>query len=198
MSKAWERDLDDSKNHFCDIVWPQIKQWFGADAKLLKTEGRETALAKAFDAVMGVDYWTVDDGRGMAGIASRVQTYDKTTFTIRYERGSGVDTEHQKRLQQLNDDGLELPTYTLQAYVDPVLELLRNVAVCKTAELYAYIDETVCPGSERHPLIGSDESERFYPIAWTELDEHIDLKIYNRERANIPHSSSQQTTFGRF
>jgi len=184
-TEQWERDLSDSTRYFKKIVWPEIGDWFGDSPALHPTEGKPGGLSEAFDHIAGVDFWLVDSELGMASIASRVQDgYDRETFTVRHSRESGVDTEHQKRLRQLGDD-YHLPTWTVQAYVDPTLEVLQNAAICRTEDLYNYIDAVVTPGDDAWPLIGSDESEQFYPVTWGELDPVLSLYVHRRGRAGL-------------
>lgn len=181
MSKA-EEDMADSADNFQDIVWPQINDWFGESAELYKTEDHPDSLRAEFDHVAGVDFWVVESGAGMLSIASRVQTYDKTTFTVRYSRGTGNDTEYQKRMRQL-ENHYELPTYTVQAYVDKTLGVLRNAAACPTDQLYRYI--STGEPDEDWPLIPSDEDETFFPVSWEELDAEVDLLVHDRWRAGL-------------
>lgn len=191
-----EQDMRVSAGYFETIVWPHISDWFGDEPVLYKTEDHPDMLRTEFDRVSGVDFWVVESGVGMLSIASRVQTYDKTTFTIRYSRGSGNDTEYQKRMRQLRSDH-ELPTYTVQAYVDPVLEALRNAAACRTEELYEYISSGE-PGEDWN-LIGSDESEVFFPVSWAELDTEVGLTVHNRNRAGLvkkPDNPADITAWG--
>ncbi len=178
----FKHDLADSRTRFEEIVWPEINGWFGDDPELHRTEDKPGTLREDFDRVGGVDYWAVERGAGMVSIASRVQTYDKTTFTIRYSRGTGNDTEYQKRVQQLNSH-YELPTYTVQAYVDATLRVLRNVAAVRTAPLYEYI-MTGTPG-EDWPLIPSDENEYFFPVSWSELHGEVPIQVHDRRRAEL-------------
>lgn len=181
MSNTKE-DLTASQTRFEKIVWPEIKEWFGDDPKLHRTEDKPGALREDFDYVAGIDYWAVENGAGMVSIASRVQTYDETTFTIRYSRGTGNDTEFQKRAQQLNSK-YELPTYTVQAYVDTTLHALRNAAAVKTAQLYEYVTSGT-PG-EDWDLIPSNENEFFFAITWSELQDKMKLQVHDRRRAGL-------------
>lgn len=195
MSKVAD-DMRESANNFRDIVWPKISHWFGDSAELYRTEDHPDTLRTEFDHVAGVDFWVVQSGAGMLSIASRVQTYDKTTFTVRYSRSSGNDTEYQKRMRQL-ENHYELPTYTVQAYVDETLGVLRNAAACPTDQLYQYISDGE-PG-EDWPLIESNEDEIFFPVSWGELDTEVDLSVHNRWRAglvNRPDNPADITAWG--
>jgi len=181
MSKVAD-DMRESENNFRKIVWPEIKHWFGDSAELYNTENHTDSLRTEFDHVAGVDFWVVESGAGMLSIASRVQTYDKTTFTVRYSRSSGNDTEYQKRMRQL-ENHYELPTYTVQAYIDETLGVLRNAAACPTEQLYQYISDG--EPDDDWPLIESNESETFFPVSWGELDSEVDLLVENRWRAGL-------------
>jgi len=182
---SFETDLSNSTRWFKEIVWPEISEWYLYNsADLIPAEGYDNKLHDSFDTVAGIDFWVVESNRGMFSIASRVQTYDKTTFTVRYSRSSGNDTEYQKRVQQL-ESNYELPTYTVQAYIDPTLEVLRNVASVRTDEFYEYLKRG--KPDKDWPLIPSNESEMFFPVEWRELDSVMDLNVYDRERANLEH-----------
>jgi len=183
-----DRDMSDSRTRFESIVWPKIKHWFGDSPDLHRTEDTSGPLREDFDIVGGVDYWVVERGEGMLSIASRVQTYDETTFTIRYSRSTGNDTEYQKRMRQLEND-YELPTYTVQAYIDVTLGMLRNAAAIRTKELYKHLS-TGEPG-EDWPLIQSNESEYFFPIEWDELHPITNLKVYDYNRADLVKKTKQ-------
>lgn len=194
MSDDWERDLSDSRRRFINIVWPEINTWFAsgdsdADIELVPTEGADDYLSTEFDRTAGVDFWVIKSDTGMTSIASRVQTYDMTTFTVRYERGSGVDTEHQKRVRQYRDRDAHLPTYTIQAYVDATLCVLRNAGIIRTSELYEHILSQRCPISEDE-LIGSDESEQFYAVPWSNLVTR-GLYVHDRDRAGLSERGQQ-------
>jgi len=175
-------DLADSRTRFEEIVWPEINGWFGDDPELHRTEDKPDALREDFDCVGGIDYWVVEHGAGMVSIASRVQTYDKSTFTVRYSRRTGNDTEYQKRMRQLNSH-YELPTYTVQAYVDTTLRALRNAAAVRTSSFYEYLT-TGTPG-EDWPLKRSNENEYFFAVSWSELQDEVSLKVHDRRRAEL-------------
>jgi hypothetical protein len=179
----WRDDLATSTRQFQEIVWPQIKDWFGGDPELYPAEGKDDPLYRSFDTDMGADFWLVDNDAGMASIAARVQDqYEYETFTVRYSRSSGAATEHQKRMRQLASS-YELPTWTIQAYVEPVLESVQNVAACRTDRLFEYIKSKGEPSVD-WPLKPSNESEMFYAVPWDEIDRTTDLRVYDRDRAD--------------
>lgn len=181
-SSTWRSDMATSTRLFEEVVWDEIKHWFGKSGELYNMESSDAPVSDKFDRVGGVDFWVFDSSGGMLSIASRVQTYDRETFTVRYSRSSGSDTEYQKRMRQMNGGG-ELPTYTVQAYVDETLGVLRNAAAVRTEELYGYLQQGRV--GRDWSLIDSDENEEFFAVDWSELDLQCNLKIYDEQRAGL-------------
>lgn len=84
-------------------------------------EAADCGFAHDLDMKAGIDAWQLVDNVGARGIASRVQFDTKSwdTFTIRYIRASGAETEFAKRLRALDDAAngwasphLTMPTLT--------------------------------------------------------------------------------------
>jgi len=196
MSKAGsaEERIENSRNAFESVVWPEIMDWFvddEEDAQLLPTEGEGGLLSTKFDTAGGVDYWVVESPARMFSIASRVQPqYEFPTFTVRYKLSTGNNTEHQKRVLQYRDNQAHLPTWTVQAYVEPTLGVLQNAACVSTADLYKYIINRRCPISEDE-LMSSDGDEWFYPVWWSKLLGCTDIKIYNESRVDMTEQHQQ-------
>jgi len=71
------------------------------------------------------------------GIASRIQPTQKSwdTFTIRYKRANGSETEYIKRIHEIAVDGV-YPKWTSQAYVDLGSNKLISIAAIETKALY--------------------------------------------------------------
>lgn len=194
MTERWKDDLGASATGFKNIVWPEIKCWFG-DGELIPVEGVNKDFYELQDQVAGIDFWVVKSDIAMVSIASRVQqSYNFSSFTVRYRRPSGVDTEHQKRKEQVNN-GYDYPTYTVQAYVEPTLEVLLNAACVRTDQFYNYIQakEPEEPGTD-WPLIEARKGsphfrpgEEFYPVWWADLNdaENVDLTVYDRDEAGL-------------
>jgi len=135
------RDLSQSARTFLDVVWPAIRGLVGY-GEILPVEGTASAeMQKHFDQLAGIDAWQVAPEKGrMRGIASRVQYGDRPweTFTIRYARKNGFETEYAKRLAAILDEdrGWILPHLTVQAYVTRGTPTLLLAAVTKTQDLY--------------------------------------------------------------
>lgn len=90
--------------------------------------------------ILDIDYGydliqTIDSNE--YGIASRIQPtkWSWDTFTIRYNRSSGNDTEYVKRINDIAMEGL-YPKWTLQAYVSEDYTKLLSLSVIDTNILY--------------------------------------------------------------
>ncbi|MBA7512959.1 hypothetical protein ES705_04968 [subsurface metagenome] len=103
-------------------------------------EGINIKILQILDMVCGIDYIWVRDKK-VRGIASRVQwghNYD--TFTIRYERKSGTETEYKKRLEAIKEKESFRPYLTMQMYCDNEKENeLESLAIIKTEDLFEII-----------------------------------------------------------
>lgn len=188
-----EAKMSTSARWFKTAVWPTIRSWFGpsGDVELHTTESQESPVATDLDIVSGIDHWVTDGDRGMTSIASRVQYnphHKHTTFTIRYDRPSGRDTEYQKRIRQLECEDYVLPTYTVQAYVDTVLERVYNVAAVRTEDLYDLINSGTIgkdwPVKPVYDRDGQYDGEMFC-VNWHAVDEEADLQVLSRPRAGL-------------
>lgn len=187
MSDVKER-MGSSARWFRELVWDEIQHWFGDEVTLHTTEIQDSPVANDFDIVAGVDYWLSVGDAGMVSLASRVQYVDYSTYTIRYERPTGVETEYQKRRRQYHNDDYELPTWTVQAYVDTTLGAIRNVAAVRTEELY----DVVLAGEpgEDWPIIPvRDEQGRpdgkMITVDWQTVDDKCEMLVHDRSRAGL-------------
>ena len=147
------RDLSKSARCFLDVVWPEIAGCMGRGT-LEPVEGVTTDdLRRQLDTLAGIDAWQFCPERGgMRGLATRVQCYDFDTFTIRYGRDSGAETEYAKRLRAIKqrDAGWLLPPLTIQAYVDADYRSLRAAAIVHTSDLYLYVEKHLSGHQQNH------------------------------------------------
>lgn len=177
MSEKWRRDLGKSAKQFVDIVWPNVTdEWFGGGDVAPVEAVSEEDFADKLDQLAGIDYWVVQSDEGMRGIASRVQSGkygDMSTFTVRYRRKSGVDTEFQKRKQAIENDYL-YPYWTIQAYVQR--GKVDNAAVVRTDDLIRYIDRGELDVHYGENGTQTDGAARFYYIHWKDLDKYYDVQ----------------------
>ena len=113
------------------------------DYIILQTENMDNQLAKLLDTLSGIDA-IMFNKNGISGVGLRVQQIkDKFgryvayhTFTIRYSRSTGAETEYAKRKRQIyNAEPSFYPHYTLQAYLDGENKLI-SAAFCKTKSIF--------------------------------------------------------------
>ena len=106
--------------------------------KLLQTENMDNELAKILDRLSGIDAVMINKN-GISGVGLRIQQYKNKsfhTFTIRYKRSNGSETEYAKRKRQIYEAEPTLyPHYTLQAYLDDNRNIISG-AFCKTKSIF--------------------------------------------------------------
>lgn len=129
---------------FSSVVWPVVAPLIGG-GDFVTVETNESAtigLIHDLDWIAGIDGFQVVRPGGMRGIASRVQYTDSPfeTFTIRYKRSSGAETELAKRLRTLDepDKGWIGSTHTIHAYVTPDRQRFLSAGIVRTDQLYRY------------------------------------------------------------
>lgn len=180
--------MSTSARWFREVVWDEIRHWFGDDVRLHATEGQDSPVANDFDTLAGVDYWMTVDDHGMISLASRVQYVNYTTFTIRFERPTGAETEYQKRCRQYDNDDYELPTWTVQAYIDTALGVVRNAAAVRTRELYDVILAGE-PGDDWPIIPVTDEQGnpdgKMLAVDWETVDNDCEMFVKRRSRADL-------------
>jgi hypothetical protein len=107
-------------------------------ARLIQTESLNESVARMMDMYSGVDGMMLYDD-SLSGVAFRIQNHsDKNwgTFTIRYSRSSGSETEYNKRIKQIYGNHPSFyPHYTCQAYFNTQKELIGG-AFCLTKSLF--------------------------------------------------------------
>lgn len=175
MSEKWEDDLETSTQIFQESVYPEIQHFFG-DGELIPVEAvTDNEMADTLDKHAGIDFWFVEAGKGMFGIASRVQDggTDWGTFTVRRRRFSGADTEFEKRQRQLDNDYLT-PRFTCQAYTDGYDFI--NAAVVRTRDLIDFIAGGA-RGNEY--IVRETHNADFFVVDWADLNRQYDVQIHN-------------------
>lgn len=145
--------IDNSARVLREVVWPVISERIGG-GRLISVETVTSAgFAREIDTLAGVDAWQVIDGRGMRGLASRVQAGPAAlnedgepwnTFSVRYRLPSGRPTEYHKRRAEI--EGARLgwlrPHLTCQAYVtDWLSPQMLAAAVAMTEDIILAIDD---------------------------------------------------------
>lgn len=139
MSSPVEDDAGNSFNAFVDLVAPVIEKWTGGEVANIE-DVTDKGVANKLDTVAGVDAWDIKTDTGIRGVASRCQPIGPfDTFTVRYKRSSGAETEFQKRKRQINNNYL-YPHWTVQAYYDDNDWRLESAAMAKTQEIIKFIE----------------------------------------------------------
>ena len=111
----------------------------------------------------------------MRGLASRVQPTDRpwNTFSIRYSRRNGSETEYAKRMQAIRERerGWLLPALTVQAYVTKDRAQLLSACVVGTVSLFEFLQEQMTHAGDccvELKTTGSDGA-RFLAVKWSAL-----------------------------
>lgn len=150
-------------------------------------------MAKDLDALAGIDAWHIcRDGGGIRGIASRVQSGNKAwnTFTIRYSRVSGAETEFTKRTRALvdTDRGWLYPHLTAQAYVNESRDELLSCAVVRTRDLYTYASNWLASGTGHCELKPNPaDGNWFIAVKWDGLQKDgIDVRYWVQTATPVP------------
>lgn len=148
--------------------WTSIKKEIEKHIKgtLTDIETKDNELADMFDQYSGIDAVQVVN-KQMRGVAMRVQWgANYKTFSIRFKRKSGADTEYKKRTKAIfSNYGYWYPYLTIQIYLDNKKDNnILNVGVVKTLDLYQYIFENMptiqkrtCPEGNEFLAVGFDE-----------------------------------------
>lgn len=162
MYNHWSIDNDASVKAFesiQDTVVPKL-----ISGKILRVEKQKNDILIIIDQCAGIDYIRKDD-TGLQGIAWRAQWGDKAwnTFTIRYKRHSGAETEYEKRMREIRN-GYLYPAFTMQGYFD---DRSKNnplsVGIVKTDDLYKIV-------ANRPEIVHKNHSDnQFVFVRWQDI-----------------------------
>lgn len=122
-----------------NIILPVLNTYFKNGGEVIHTEHLNESIAQLLDRYSGVDA-IYKNGYDISGVALRVQQHSDTnwkTYTIRYSRHNGSETEFNKRLRQIysSNNHIIYPHFTCQAYMDKDNKLLGG-GFCLTKELF--------------------------------------------------------------
>ena len=139
-------DLRKSARLFVDVVWPAISPLLGGGDFVSLESENAAGLKFSLDTLAGIDGFQVQRRDNFVrGIATRVQcvkSHDEAynTFTIRYSRANGAETEWVKRVRAITAEytPLAYPELTVQAYVHRDTDELISAAIVPTRALYLY------------------------------------------------------------
>jgi hypothetical protein len=176
---------------FMSVVWPRIKKigWFGPGARIEQIEWQENSATRELDTGAGIDvlFSTV---KGIFLAASRVQWQRRRwdTFTIRYDRGTGLLTEYGKTKRAISN-GSAYPQYYIHAYLNERSGKLTSVARCETINLYTYIEENGDVWIKNHSKLATCDGKHtwFIYIPWEDLlDAGINVNIWPSRKLRVP------------
>jgi len=142
-----------------ELCKPVLKDLLGWD--FISIENTDNEHDKQLDMKAGIDVFAYCD-KYIRGVASRIQIgHPYNTFTIRFERQSGAETEYEKRIYAFENDVL-YPHFTFQAYVDN--GELQSLAICHTKDLF----QKILDGHKSQRSTGNDQigQASFYVVDW--------------------------------
>ena len=183
MNTSVSDNLTKSAQDFINIVWPAISSHpIVGGGKLTSIEQVDsTDWQKIFDLLSGIDAWQLLNGKGIRGIASRVQWKEnRETFTIGFSFHGSQSTEYSKRLHAIKDEedlGLLYPKLTIQAFLDDHNGNLLSACVINTKDLILEVEKQLQIGKSSRAGNGSDfgiltnpkSDKRFIYISWSSL-----------------------------
>lgn len=138
---SFQTDLTNSAADFLGIVWPAIQKDLGGGELIPVESIADKGMATLLDQRSGIDAWHLSQNHQIRGIASRIQWAEEpwNTFTVRYSRDSGAETEYGKRKRDIAaDKGWLYPHLTIQAYINE--GKLLSAAVVQTTALITACD----------------------------------------------------------
>jgi len=137
--------------------------------KFYPIEGKDDKASKAFDAA-GID-WVYDGPDGLIGISQRTQYMPRgippyNTFSVRFSRVSGYDTEWQKRVYALVSDAeLLKPSVTVQSFFSEDGSRLLSMGRIMTRDLIA----SLMAGPPMRYYTNPQDGTKFVAPSWRSL-----------------------------
>ena len=140
---------------------------FGQGLYMLVDE-ESGAVTNKLDMIAGYDGYQYYQC-GIRGIAARAQRCDGVsfrTFTIRTDLATGTQTEYDKRLWAVThrNEGAMYPYWTLQSYSTQDGSQVVSIGLCKTEELYLFIEEQEKCGDPFESHTAGQEA--FIEVSW--------------------------------
>lgn len=170
----WQKDLQDSVialNGIQHTILPCL-----ITGRIHTIESQQNDVLILMDRLSGIDYIR-ENKQGLQGIAARCQ-WGKAwnTFTIRFERHTGSDTEFTKRNNQIKE-GYFYPAFTLQAYFNNRADnVCISASIIRTTDLYLFIKENF----NNKKLVHEKSSDnRFLYVFWEDL-KTFPIKTYKK------------------
>lgn len=188
MAKPFKETMRAAMKMYSEYVKPVLDNELKNTAwRIEVVEGKtDDETAEKLDTLAGTDLF-IYNKRSMSGIASRIQVGKNwRTFTIRYKRDNGKDTEFKKRKFAIEND-MFYPKFTYQAYVTSETGgKLLGLAIMPTKSLFKYIDEHKDETEERHTGSSQYGQASFLTCYWDKIKAHdkYGLKILVDDKEN--------------
>ena len=173
MYNHWSVDNDDSVRAFEAIRHTVVPKLIAG--QIIRVEKQDNEILLTIDQKAGIDYIRSND-TGLQGIAWRAQWGDRAwdTFTIRYKRHSGAETEYEKRVSQIRE-GYMYPAFTMQGYfTDRETNRPLSVGIVKTLDLYQLLIDQ--PSVAHH----NQSDNEFLFVRWSDIPQMKEWHTQNR------------------
>lgn len=153
-----------------------MHELFGDDFKYIHIEHTGDSLLDFIDQTFGCDVVAHHPDIGIFSLAMRVQDMDFKTFTSRFYRPSGAETEYPKRKRQLSEN--RAPLYTAQCYIDKKSGDFVRGAYIRTRDLYDFFEthNDLCVKRTNY------SGEKFIAADWDVIkDKEYEITIKRRD-----------------
>lgn len=174
--------FDNSKRftteNFAKYVAPILREKFHA-VEVHDTESLNDEESKRLDREHCIDGYFVTADGNKEYFASRIQSSNYTTFTIRKSRDTGNIAEYEK-LCKLIDRGELYPKWFIQSYINDSV----TVAIVETTTLIDFIKKTNPP--VRHTRSNQFGQADFYICDWQALKRFgANIQIFENKKSAI-------------
>lgn len=138
------RDLDSSSSAFECLAWPVIAPMIGGGQFFSLEKLKAETTAHLLDTQVGLDGFQILGSGLICGVSCRMQPDTRAwdTFTIRYSRATGAETEFAKRMASILHPcpNLVQPRWIIHGYYDKQRDVLLSVAAIRTYDLMLYMN----------------------------------------------------------
>lgn len=166
-------------NQSMELFLKEINSFTRYGKEIISIENSSHPILRMFDKYSGIDAIQITKDNQIRTIAIRVQfgtAWD--TFTIRYKRHNGAETEYKKRLDAIKNEKL-YPNLTLQCYLSNDFKEILSCGIIQTKTLYKQIQERPEIKKIRS---AKEDANIFLYVSFYDLDEVL---IYKNKKINF-------------
>lgn len=172
QTNNFRKDFSDAAKYF-DLIRGPIEKLIGPTIYSTELDSNKIDIV---DIEYGYDLIQIDNEGLINGIALRIQYIDKSynTFTLRYTRSTGSETEVSKRIKAIANNG-KYPKWTIQIYIND--NTIIGLGIVDTKLLYEKVALFIVCGLDRdytkdvyinvNPIDGNE----FIVVKWHSLRE---------------------------